>query len=460
MSGTSYLTVSGGGTSNIHSGILSVPSSLGTTVNSLLQTYLDGVSASVNAGSAGFENYNAVNGAIASIGGSGINYLEEITNTDSVGNTVSGAPFGGVVTVNPAATTLVVQAPGNLSISGSSVTGVALFGSGSNVAYSVDGGSGSIFAAGGNDSIYAKDAAETVTSAGNDTVTFASATSNNDVLTAVGNATTRVYVGGADVATVTASDSAQASVVFLTNAGGSLDFINNSSKAQTIYSGSYTTAGGGSIYATNAVTAFGGLGGGFFVGGRGGLNMLDGGTGNSTLVGGGAGDTLIAGGSQNYLYTGVGAETLQGGGIANVFQVGLENVGIGMTTAVGDVVSAGGSGEQDFLLGNLTATTLTGSTVVGAKNVYDILGAVSTSGGLVTLGGSTLTITDFGGSDNIYLVDNNGFGPNAPTFDTMQAALGGGGTNILLSDGTQINLKGVSTSQVSVSGGGHVITFV
>ncbi|MBU6448654.1 MAG: hypothetical protein KGQ26_03420 [Rhodospirillales bacterium] len=458
MSGTSYLTVAGGGTANIHSGVLSIPSSLGTTVNSLLQTYLDGVSGSVGAATAGFENYNAVNGAIASVGGAGINFLEEITNTDSVGNTVSGAPLGGVVSVNPAATTLVVQAPGNLTISGSSSTSAAVFGSASNVAYSVSGGAGSIFAAGGNDSVYAKDAAETVTSAGNDTLTFASATTHNEVINAVGNATTRVYVGGADIATVTASDSSQASVVFLTNAGGSLDFINSSSKAQTIYSGSYTTAGGGSIYATNAVTAFGGSGGGFFVGGRGGFNLLNGGTGNSTLVGGGANDTLISGGVQNYLYTGVGAETLMGGGVSNVFQVGLENVGIGMTSAVGDLVSAGGSGAQDFLLGNLAATTLTGSTVTGASNVYDILGAVSTGSGLTTLGGSTLTITDFGASDHIYLIDNTGFGPNAPTFDTMQAALGGGGTNILLSDGTQITLKGVSTSNISVSGSGHVIT--
>lgn len=458
MSGTSYLTVAGGGTANIHSGMLSVPSSLGTTVNSLLQTYLDGVSGSVAAATAGFENLNAA-GTGGSVAGSGGNFLEEITNTDSTGASVSGT-FSGVVTVNPAATTLVVQAPGSLSISGSSATGAALFGASSNVAYSVSGGAGSIFAAGGNDSVYAKDAAETVTSAGNDTLTFASASTHNEVINTVGNATTRVYVGGADVATVTASDSSQASVVFLTNAGGSLDFINNSSAAQTIYSGSYTTAGGGNIYAVNAVTAFGGAGGGYFVGGRGGFNLLNGGTGDSTLVGGGASDTLIAGGNQNYLYTGVGAETLIGGGVNNVFQVGLENVGIGMTTAVGDVVSAGGSGAQDFLLGNLTATTLTGSTVTGASNVYDILGAVSTGSGLATLGGSVLTITDFGASDHIYLVDNTGFGPNAPTFDTMQAAFGGGGTSILLSDGTQITLKGVSTSQLSVSGSGHVISFV
>lgn len=459
MSGSSILTV--GGAFDGHSGVLSIPSSLPTAVNSLLQTYLDGVTGSITGGTASFMNYNAVTGTSVSVGGSGTNFYEEITNIDSVGASTGGS-VSSVVGVTAGVTDLVVQVPGYVSVSGVSTTDFALFGAASNVSYSVSGGAGSIIAAGGDDSISigGSGAIYTVTSAGNDTVNF-NGTNALGVIDASGNATTRVYVGGSDVVTVEASDSAQASVVFLANAGGNLDFINNSGDAQTVFSGAYTTAGGGSIYAVNAVTAYGGGGGGFFVGGRGGYNLLQGGTGDVTLVGGGANDTLMSGtGTQNFLYSGVGAETLQGGtgSGSNVFYVGLENVGIGMTSAVGDVVSSNGSGTQDFILGNLTATTLTGSTVTGASNVYDVFGAVSASGGVDTLGGSSFTITDFGANSTIFLLDESyGFGSNAPTVETMQSALGGGGTTILLSDGTQISLKGVSTSQVSVTGGGHVI---
>ncbi|MDE2238494.1 MAG: hypothetical protein KGJ73_01020 [Rhodospirillales bacterium] len=463
MSGTSYLTVAGGGSTNLHSGVLSVPSTLGTTVNSLLQTYLDGVSGSVAGGSAGFENLNAI-GTGGTVAGSGSTFLEEITNSDSTGASVGGT-FSGVVSVNPAATTLVVQYPGNLSLSGSSGTNLALFGAASNVNYTVSGGSGaSIVAAGGNDAFYISNASDAVTFAGNDTVVFTSGTSGagNETVNAVGNATTSVFIGGSDAATVTASDSAQASVVFLPRAGGNLDFINNSSSAQTVFSGLYTVSGGGTEYTSNSITVFGGAGGGFYVGGSAGFNSLNGGTGNSTLVGGGGGDILSTGGANNVLFSGNGSETLIGGGGTNSFFLGVEDVGIGTIRAVGDLASATGSGSQNFILGQLSATTLTGSTVTGASNVYDVLGTYTTTGGqAVTLGGSDFTITDFGANSTINLLNGSfNTGAGAPSVETVQPAIGGGSTQILLNDGTVITLKGVSTSQVSAPVGGHSITFL
>ena len=465
MSGTSYLTVAGGGTANIHSGILSVPSSLGSTVNSLLQTYLNGVTTAVNAGTEGFANYNAVNGTVVSVSGSGSSYLEEITNTDSVGASVAGAPLAGVISVNSAATDLVVQAPGSLTVSGSSTTNFALFGASSNVNYSVSGGTGTIVAAGGSNNIFATSANDSVVSAGNDTLHFSSASAGDETINAVGNATTRVFLGGADAATVKASGNSTASVVFLPRAGGNLDFINNSSGAQTVYSGTYTVAGsGGSTvqeFTANSVTAFGGAGGGVFVGGSAGFNSLIGGTGNATLVGGGQGDILSTGGANNILYTGNGSETLLGGGVANTFTMGVEDVGIGTIRAVGDLASAGGSGQQNFLLGQLSATTLTGSTVSGASNVYDVLGNYTTTGGQgVTFSGGDFTITDFGAHDTIFLL-NGSFTTTAgaASVQTVQAAIGGGGSQILLTDGTVITLKGVSTNQVVVGAGGHQINF-
>ncbi|MDE1895618.1 MAG: hypothetical protein KGH91_00945 [Rhodospirillales bacterium] len=466
MSGTSYLTVSGSGTTNIHSGVLSIPSSLGTTVNSLLQTYLDGVSTSVTAGIAGFENYNAVTGIPVSVSGSGTNFLEEITNTDSVGAS-SGGSASGVVSVAAGVTDLVVQVPGIVSVDGVGSTTTAILGASSNVTYSIGGsvsnGTGSIFAAGGKDLIadYGSNSSYDITSAGNDSVVM-NGVGGVDSVNAVGNATTSVFIGGSDVATVTASGTSKVAVVFFEKAGGSLYFVNSSSETATVFSGAYTTSGGGTVYAPNAVTAFGGAGGGYFFGGRGGGNYLDGGQGNSTLVGAGASDTLISGGADNSLYAGNATETLLGGGGTNSFFVGLEEVGVGTVQASSDFISAGGSASQIFTLGNVASSTLVGSTVTGAQNIYDVLGNYTTQGGdAVTFGGSSFTITDFGGSDKIFLLNGSYLtSPGAPTVESITPALGNSGsTQILLSDNTVITLKGVTTSHVNASIGGHLISY-
>lgn len=464
MGGTAILTV--GGAFDGQTGVLSVPSALPSSINSLLQTYLDGVTGSVTGGTASFVNYNAVTGLALSVTGSGSNVFEEITNIDSTGASSSGAPAG-VVSVASGVTDLLVQYPGSITVDGSASTSTAIFGAGSNVTYSLSGalsnGTGSIFAGGGNDLIadYGANSSYNITSSGNDTV-VANGTGGTDSINAVGSATTAVYVGGSDVVTVTASGDAVAPVVFFENSGSSLYFVNNSSETQTIFSGAYTAAGGGSVYATNAVTAFGGAGGGYFFGGRAGYNYLDGGTGNSTLVGAGAHDTLVSGGADNSLYAGNASETLLGGGGTNSFFVGLEEVGIGTVQALGDLVSSNGSGSQIFTLGNVGASTLVGSTVAGAQNIYDVLGTYTTQGGdAVTFGGSTFTITDFGGTDTIYLLDGSyNFGADAPTVESVISALGdSGSTQILLSDNTVITLKGVSTSHVNAAIGGNSITY-
>ncbi|MBU6425126.1 MAG: hypothetical protein KGQ69_02200 [Rhodospirillales bacterium] len=358
-----------------------------------------------------------------------------------------------------------VQDPTSLSISGSSGTTFALFGADSNVNYSVVGGAASIVAAGGSDAIFVNNASDSVVSSGNDTVVFTSGISGagNETVNAVGNATTRVYIGGSDAATVTASDSAQASVVFLPRAGGNLDFINNSSSAQTVFSGLYTVPGGGNEYTANSITVFGGSGGGFYVGGSAGFNSLIGGTGSSTLIGGGNNDILSTGGANNVLFNGNGAETLIGGGVTNGFFLGLEDVGIGTIRAAADLASASGSGAQTFVLGQLSATTLAGSTVTGATNFYDVLGAYTTTGGqAVTMGGSDFTITDFGANSTINLMNGSYVtgGAGAPSIESVVPALTGGGSQILLNDGTVITLNGVSTSQINAPIGGSSITFV
>ncbi|HTQ72427.1 MAG TPA: calcium-binding protein [Acidocella sp.] len=426
----------------------------------MLQAYLNGVTNSLLGGQETGTNYDAVTGTSITSVGPGTNYVFGITDINSVGDITSGNAAG-AVSVPSGVTQLAVQDPGAVTVDGVSSTNFALFGANSNVVYNASGGSASIFAAGGSDSIFASGSGsnDTVISAGNDSVNF-NGTDGADQVDAVGNATTQVFIGGSDVATVTASDNAKVSVVFHTNAGGNLEFINNSSQAQTVYSGSYTTAGGGSVYAPNSITVFGGAGGGYYNGGRSGLNYLNGGTGNSTLIGGGQGDTLVAGGQSNDLFGGAGGETLVGNGVANNFFTGLEEAGIGSIQAVGGLVSANGSGAQNFLLGNVDGTTLTGSTVTGSANIFDVLGTYTTSGGQgETYSGGSFTISDFGGNDTIALISGQfSFGADAPSVESIAGALGGG-TQLLLTDGTVITLKGVSTSNINVSGGGHIITY-
>jgi hypothetical protein len=334
-----------------------------------------------------------------------------------------------------------------LTVAGSSSITSVLFGSASNVNYSVTDGQGSIFAAGGDNSITAGgDSNLDIFSTGKDTVDL-NGTDGNNTVTAGGNATTTVFVGGSDAATVTATDSATASVIFLQRAGGNLDFINNSTAAQTVFSGSFTVPGGQSVFAPNTVTAFGGAGGGFFVGGRGGGNSLVGGAGTVTLVGAGNGDFLEANGSMsgavNQLFSGPDSETLVGSSTSgsNAFNVGMPFVGIGDVTANG-IVSTEGSGTQFFTIGATAGETLTGSNAAGAFNIYDIVGDSTT-------GGSTLTIANFNPANSIiFLTDSTTQGQSDSSISVIGSAIGSSDAQILLTDGTTITLKGVAESSL------------
>ncbi|MCB5946078.1 hypothetical protein [Acidocella sp. KAb 2-4] len=463
MSGAT-LTI--GGAFNAHTGIVSVPSSIpgnastSSSLNNLLQNYLTALSNSITGGTYSFENNDIAAGSdfVASVSGAAGSF-EEFTNTDSTGG-VTSTSVSGAYTVSAGVTDLIVQAPGAETITGNSSVGFALFGAGSNVTYDTRGNSNaSIVAAGGNDAInvVGMNNSDTVLSAGNDTLTFNGGVSGggpnagNEYANAVGNATTSVFLGGSDAATITASDNSLVNIQFLPNAGGNLDFINTSSQAGTVYSAFYSN--GGKSFAPNSVTVNAGAGGGIYVGGRAGNNSLVGGAGAVTMIGGGTGDTLIGASSAgNVLFTGTGFETLiaSAGSANNLFGIGLYYYGVGQTTASGSV-STDGSGTQTFVIGNTANETLTGSTVSGATNVYDIVG--SQSGGETT-GGSTMTITNFGPNSQIHLTDATLTKPGDATILNVSTYNGlGGGTEIFLSDGTNIVLQGVSTANVSVTGG-------
>jgi hypothetical protein len=451
--GTSTIT----GSPNAQGGIVGVPSNFTPAVNALLQTYLDGLAGSITGGTAGFENYDLATGNSYSNAVSG--GLEQFSNVDSTG--AAGGTVSGSAIVDPAATDVVVSAPGDVTLTGNGQTSVAVFGAGSNVAYSdVNGGSAgaadSIYAGGGNDSIalYSTtnaNSAYQVVSAGNDTVNLQN--QGTDSVSATGSANITVYISQAD-ATVTAADSSNVSVQFSRGAGGNLDFINNSTNAATIYSGNYV---GGA--APNSVTAFGGAGGGYFVGGTAGNNSLVGGTGAVTLQGAGNNDYLEANSSigTNILFAGSGTETLIASSTtgANTFQLGLQYTGDNGAIVANAMVSTDGSGLQAFILGSSSSSTLTGSNAAGATNLYDFIRDSATESN----GGANYTITDFNAANSTIFITDSTQAAGSVSVSAIGTPLGGGGAEILLSDGSTITLKGVDPNSLlaSTTGSGVVI---
>jgi hypothetical protein len=440
------LTVIGGQSSGVLTGLVSIPSALPSDINTTLQTLLTAASGAVTAGALGLINVDQATNTTFSSTVAGGNLLE-YTNTDSLGAVGTGGITTGAFTVGSGIDALIVQAPGDFSITGNGTTSVALFGSASNVSYSVLTGSGSIFAAGGSDSISIGAAGDTPTYAvytsGNDTVNLVSGLETVD---ATGNSSTTLFLGAAQ-ATVTATDNATVSVVFQPLTAGSLDFINNSSGAATIYTGAYTLPGGGQNYATNAVTAYGGTGGGFYVGGYAGNNSLIGGAGSVTLQGANAGDVLSVTGGDNVLFSGQGAETLGATSAtgSNLFQLNLKYVGVGTITG-SDMVSTQGSGQQSYLLG-AGDSTITGSTTAGASNIFDLIRDAS-------VGSASYTLTNFASmsSATFYITDSSQAAGSSSinsittgTFGSLEV------TTVTLSDQTTIKFDGLASSNLSVS---------
>jgi hypothetical protein len=240
-------------------------------------------------------------------------------------------------------------------------------------------------------------------------------------------------------------------VQFGAKAGGTLDFINNSSNAATIFSANY----GGSNGAPNSVTAYGGAGGGYYVGGLAGNNSLVGGSGAVTLQGAGAGDTLVGNSSVgNLLFSGTGPETLLASATSanNTFQLGLSYTGTTGAIISNDVVSSSGSGQQSFIMGSSSSSTLTGSSATGANNLYVFVSNAATAANPT----STYLITDFSSVNSAIYLNDTLFGSTNTLGIFSEAnvtAPGFSGAVITLSDGSTIKLAGVSASSLTSTAG-------
>jgi hypothetical protein len=470
MSGTVQLTI--GGASNGQNGVVSVPSALlfgaqadTTSLNGLLQTYLKGLTTGILSSADSFENNDLAGGldTIHAASGTADATVELFSNVSPASVTAAGSGSYSNVSVTSGVTDLAVQVPGNVTLAGVGATTQAIFGANSNVDYSVlDPAAGSIYLAGGSNSItlgnFLTNNAETIYSAGSDSINLKG--QGTDYVSVYGNAVVNVEAANAYV---TAEGNATTNLYWdNAAAGGSLHFINNSSAAARIQIGVFfDSVTGAPLTSASHVTAYGGAGGGLYVGGSAGNNSLVGGTGAVTLVGAGNGDYLEGNsslpgkdGSGNDFFAGAGTETMVATSTtgANLFQVGLQYPGLGLTAGTG-VISTSGSGQQTFFLGNSPGETIYGSTHTGANyNLYNFI-----SDSVAGAGGGTFDIYNFNASNSVIdLVNSADNGPGDAHVLSMGAdANFAGQYDITLSDHTTIRLHNFtgSLSTATITGG-------
>jgi hypothetical protein len=430
----------------------SVPVDIGfdSAVGALLQRYFNAISTAITASPAQFnlDDFDIATGHdyhLETIAAAG---LAEFTNIDTAGSPSSGMVTTGLYSIAASSVAMVAQAPASYSLTGSPATNLALLGSTANIDYNVTSPTlhgASIFGGGGSNSININ---------GTASVNIFSAGADSLYLNGLGDDHVTAYSGADDLvtilegsATVTALGNATVGVTFDEHAGANLDFINNATTPQTVFSGAYTAPGGGSVFAPNSVTAFGGAGGGYFVGGLAGQNSLVGGAGAVTLQAGGPQDFLEATGASNVFFSGNGTETLDATSTtgANLFQLGGPYTGKGTVTTSGSTFTSG-AGNQVFFIANVQSETITGSQSLsnGAQNVYDVIGDS-------TAGGGSFTITDFTAfpSSVLYLTGFDGAEASDASISVIGAEIGNPGTTqILLSDGTVMTLRGVAPAAV------------
>jgi len=416
---------------------------------------------------------------VPTVGGAATGLLQ-ISNVDSLGATTAGEADV-AVTLPGGYNALDVSAPGNETIAGNGAANfTATFEANASVTFTSNGGSGTVTDEGSGDFTKVSGTNWTVTgaAAGADTINSSAASSyiatygqggatgnavgadttpsnvvglaganatvssndsnglietfsGNDIVSVNGSANVLVN-GGADTVYATAGSTAVRAAFNLY--GGTLDFINNSGITATV-SGAVPGASGGSC------TAFGGSGGGVYIGGYAGNNSLVGGSGSATLVAAGTDNFVSVSGfsnsyaTQNLLNAGAGGATLIAGA-----STGYNEFYGGEGT---DIVSTAGSGMQSFYVGAVGSENITGSTASGATNQYFF--------NQDDTGGGQDVITNFRlGIDHIYINANSGL---SGVEISGVSALGGGhgGSIIYLSDNTTIQLYGVSAASLGAS---------
>ncbi|MGI4978523.1 MAG: beta strand repeat-containing protein [Janthinobacterium lividum] len=295
---------------------------------------------------------------------------------------------------------------------------------------------------------------------------------------AAGASAVGTYAGVSATATgVTTTVGASGSTTFTTQSGGQNTVTTTASGADVVISQGNDTinAGGGvpvTVFASGAsATVMGGAGNLTFIAG-GGNYAAGGGAGVDILYGGSGSDTLIGGGGANsILVSGTGNETLQGGaGSAAIMFGGTASTTFIGSTGGGDQM-IGGAGPNTYVMTNndVAFGGPTGPDVfsTGTGNALLVEGVgptqINLGGGNTTAfagtGVDTYAVTKgLGGVDNIigfkagdHITLGGGFTATDASNAVSQAATGSFGTSLNLSDGTQVNLFGVSLTASQVT---------
>lgn len=307
------------------------------------------------------------------------------------------------VTSLPGGYTNVVVTGNNAVIFGSGDPNEAVLSSTGNLTFLATGGSGTVAAGGGNNSIlipstdsgnwsiYAGNGDDTVSAlgAGNDTIApggghnFVMLGSGNDLVQSSGDDT---VLAGAGASTIVATG--HSDVVY--GGTGPVTFIGTKDAATVLGS-------------TGSVTVSGGSGPELLIGGTNGNNSLSAGDGTATLFGAGPGDTLFAGGaSPQLLVAGTGNETLFGG-----HATGNDT----LVAGTGNDQLTGGGGSDTFVFTNGQA---------GGKDL----------------------IIGFTSMDKVDLV---GYGPNAVADALKTQTVSNNSVTITLTDHTTVTFSGVTS---------------
>jgi len=251
----------------------------------------------------------------------------------------------------------------------------------------------------------ASSAAVTIAASANHTVLYGGFASPAGTLSVTDHGANGAIGAGDSNATVTAASGS--TNLYVSETGGSLDFIGGA--------GTATVVGG-----SGPVSATGGSGALVYEGGSGAASVT-GGSGGATLFGGTGSDISYLGGFGGVLQAGSGNETL------NAAAATADNSFIGGS---GNDVMVGGSGDDTFTVG------AGHETVTGGAGSNSFL---FTDG--LTQGGADV-ITDFSSGDLVYL---SGYGQSASSL-LNNAVSSGGATTITLSDATQVTFLHTSVA--------------
>ncbi|MCX7384996.1 MAG: matrixin family metalloprotease [Alphaproteobacteria bacterium] len=376
----------------------------------------------------------------------------------------------GVVALPPGYSAIAIDSPAPVTVSGGSSNGQVVLAGRGGLAFNAGLGTGSVFAAGGNNliSVYPGAGSQLIqTGNGNDTIvvlsgddTVNAGTGANQILTGKGNNVINSegtdLIAAGDIGNATINAGANNPVAFF---GPGLTVFNGGTGKATVVStvgqSTVNSAGGTQIWLGSNHDVVNSAGADTIIGNAGAATINA--TAGNAFVFSGAGDIGFFGGSgaTTILGSATGSATLHGGA-GSVIDLSYHSTnfigGTGSDTIAGfggSVTVKAGAGGGVFLGGPAGANSITGGSgqsIILGGGAGDVLTAGTGAGDAIVAGAGAETINAAGshGADKIYA----GTGPNL-------IKTGTGSTNILTSTGATTIVSGTAIDLVAFVNGNH-----